>query len=137
MYHLMLLVRRATSLQIGRLGRFSFPHGCYVYTGSAMNGLERRIARHSRKRKTLHWHVDYLLRRAELIEALLIPTRRRIECERNLRVLALPGARIVAPGFGSGGCRCPSHLAYLGPLPESGCRLLLKLLQPSAGAREV
>lgn len=38
----------------------------------------------------------------------------RIECRLNGEILSLPGAEIVAPGFGSSDCPCPSHLVYLG-----------------------
>ena len=48
-------------LTVGRLGTFLFPVGRYIYTGSAKRSIEARIARHLRKKKTLRWHIDYLL----------------------------------------------------------------------------
>jgi sugar fermentation stimulation protein A len=111
-YHLVLRLAKRTTLRVGRLGQFAFPAGYYVYTGSAMSGLEARLARHRRRRKKLRWHIDYLLRRAELVDALAIPSRRRIECARNRRVLRMQGAEVVAPGFGSSDCRCPAHLVW-------------------------
>ena len=90
-----------------------------MYTGSALNGLESRIARHRRRRKTLRWHIDYLLEVAEIVAAVEVPTRRRLECARNRRVLAAAGARVIARGFGAGGCQCEAHLAYFGDVcPE-------------------
>ena len=113
-YHLVLRLARPAVLRVGRLGRFAFPAGYYVYTGSAMNGLEGRLARHRRERKKVRWHIDYLLRRAELVEVVPIATRRKTECARSRRILSLPGAEVVAPRFGSSDCRCPAHLVYFG-----------------------
>jgi len=95
---------------------FALPAGLYVYTGSASRGLDARIARHMRKEKKLRWHIDYLLRQAEIVEVRRVETEERIECEMNRQVLARPGASVVVPGFGSSDCRCPSHLVYLGEL---------------------
>ncbi len=117
-YHLILHLAKPVALRVGRLGRFRFAEGYYVYTGSAMDGLEPRLARHRRRRKKPWWHIDYLLRRAELIAVLGIPTQRRRECERNHRVLSLRGAEIIAPGFGSSDCRCPAHLVYFPRRPN-------------------
>jgi sugar fermentation stimulation protein A len=112
-YHLILHLPEQRLLRVGRLGRFSFPPGYYVYTGSAMNGLEQRLARHRRRRKKLRWHIDYLRRCAELADIVAVPTRRRIECARNRRALLLPGAMVIARGFGSSDCACPTHLVHL------------------------
>jgi Uri superfamily endonuclease len=113
-YQLLLHVDRPVSVRIGRLGRFAFPAGWYVYTGSAMGGLEARIARHGRRRKRLHWHIDYLLTKARLIDVVMTPTRELIECVRNREALALPGASVIVPRFGASDCRCRSHLVYFG-----------------------
>jgi sugar fermentation stimulation protein A len=113
-YHLVLHVDEPISIRVGRLGTFAFPAGWYVYTGSAMGGLEARIARHRRRRKTLYWHIDYLLTRARLMDVVVIPSEQRLECARNHEVLGLTGASVIAPRFGASDCRCRSHLAYLG-----------------------
>ena len=52
---------RAATVTVGRLGRFRFPPGVYVYTGSARRNLEARSRRHLSRTKNLHWHSDYLL----------------------------------------------------------------------------
>jgi len=128
-YHLILHLREPARVRVGRLGRFGFPAGYYVYTGSAMGGLESRLARHRRRRKKLHWHIDYLLRRAEVVDSVARATRCDVECEWNRRVLSLPGARVVAPGFGASDCRCSTHLVWLPRRPvwqeqgETGLRL--------------
>ena len=84
-----------------------------------MGGLEARLARHRRQRKKLWWHIDYLLRQAELVDVVAIPTQRRIECGRNRCLLSLPGADVVAPGFGASDCNCVTHLVRLGEGPAT------------------
>ncbi|GBC84444.1 hypothetical protein HRbin11_00872 [bacterium HR11] len=103
-------------LRVGRLGASVFPAGRCVYRGSALGGVERRLARHRRRRKTLHGHIDDFLRHAHLDGVRVVFTRRRLECEWNRRVLRQPGARVVAPRLGARDCRCPAHLVYLGPV---------------------
>jgi sugar fermentation stimulation protein A len=101
-------------LRVGKLGVFAFPAGYYVYTGSAMRGLRARLDRHRRRRKKLWWHIDYLLRRAEIVTVIERPTRRQMECALNRRVLEMAGARVAVRGFGSSDCTCAAHLVYLG-----------------------
>jgi Uri superfamily endonuclease len=113
-YHLVLHLPIPTALRVGKLGTFGFPAGYYVYTGSAMGGLRARLDRHRRARKKPWWHIDYLLRRAGIVEVVEVPTRRRVECALNRRVLKIEGARVVARGFGASDCRCEAHLAYFG-----------------------
>lgn len=143
-YHLVLRLPEPKTVRIGRLGRIAFQAGYYVYTGSAMNGLEARIARHARRRKTMRWHIDFLLRAARLVEVVAIPTRARAECRRNCGLMAQAEARVPVPGFGSSDCRCPAHLAYFGDhRPDiatgpDGSRLAAPLgrrIIPAAGRR--
>jgi Uri superfamily endonuclease len=113
-YQLHLSLSDTTEITIGKLGTFRFPAGCYVYTGSALSGLERRLARHRRREKTHHWHIDYFLCHARIVEVRRQVTTERRECLLNAETLALPGACVVAARFGSSDCRCRSHLVYLG-----------------------
>jgi Uri superfamily endonuclease len=115
-YQLHLRLREPVRIPVGRLGTFDFPAGAYVYTGSALGGLQRRIERHRRQAKRLHWHIDYLLIHAAIERVLTFPTREPLECDLNRRTVAETGARVVVRGFGSSDCRCESHLLYL----ESG-----------------
>jgi sugar fermentation stimulation protein A len=113
-YQLHLCLSKPARVKVGRLGVFLFPAGRYVYTGSALGGLARRLARHQRREKTLHWHIDYLLRHARIERIDTLPTTERLECALNAAVLEQPQARVVVRGFGSGDCRCASHLIFLG-----------------------
>ena len=101
-------------LKVGNHGTFDFPAGRYVYTGSAMGGLEARLARHQRRRKKMHWHIDYLLRHARIRCIVSQATRERLECSWNAETLQLAGAQVVVPRFGSSDCDCATHLVYLG-----------------------
>lgn len=122
-YHLILRTPECRRVRVGRLGTFEFPAGHYVYTGSALNGLEPRIARHRRRRKKLRWHIDYLLGRAEIVTVIEVQTTQPEECRRNQRVLAMADARVLVRRFGASDCRCESHLAYFGDVcPDLGHR---------------
>ncbi len=112
LYQLVIQLGRRQVIDVGHLGRFAFPSGYYVYTGSAKLGLESRIARHLRKEKRLRWHIDYLLGQARIVEVKRYHGGRHSECELSRRVRALPGGKIVAPGFGSSDCRCSTHLFH-------------------------
>jgi len=113
-YCLLIRMRKGRRICIGRLGTFLFPKGIYVYTGSGMSDLEKRIERHKGEGKRRHWHIDYLLDFAEIEGEIAIPSPCKIECFVNSFVFGMRGARVIAPGFGSSDCSCPSHLAYFG-----------------------
>ena len=110
-YQLVILLPEGRVIRVGRHGRFLFPMGHYVYTGSAKRGLESRVARHLERKKKMRWHVDYLLRYARVVEVKRY-SRAVSECELNRRVEELPGSTVVAPRFGSSDCGCSTHLFY-------------------------
>lgn len=93
----------------GCLGKVYFPAGWYVYAGSALGGLEGRIAHHLKDLKKPHWHIDYLLGVAGIQGVLVIESGVRIECA-IAQVLKTNLESV--PGFGCSDCRCSSHLFY-------------------------
>ncbi len=109
-------------ITIGALGDISFKAGVYAYVGSAMNGLRRRIARHLRSEKKIHWHIDYFLQAAAVRRVWYAPGQQR-ECE-----LATALADRCAPvaGIGCSDCRCRSHL-FRAPGDEELSRWLAAL----------
>ncbi|MGD8451603.1 MAG: DUF123 domain-containing protein [Phycisphaerae bacterium] len=113
-YQLWLEVSVGLRLRVGRLGRVSLEPGVYVYTGRASRGLRARVLRHARGARRRHWHIDYLLARAEvrLLRVRLAAGEAEAECAVNK---AVPGGECVLPGFGSSDCRrgCGSHLRYV------------------------
>ena len=109
-YALVVRVGNTSKLKVGALGDVEFQGGYYVYVGSAMNGLAARVARHRREQKRVHWHIDYLLAKAELIEVIEIPTSKRMECRFSQHISRYAESSI--PGFGCSDCSCSSHLHY-------------------------
>lgn len=110
-YHLVLYLAGEQTLQVGSLGEIAFRAGYYVYTGSAIRGIDARVRRHLSNRKRRHWHIDYLLDAAAVVRTIGVPSKEREECARNATVAKLPGAQPMN-GFGSSDCRCTSHLFY-------------------------
>ena len=98
------------TLSVGGLGDLSLAPGYYTYVGSAMRGLDARVARHRRKRKRMHWHVDYLRAATDVVEMLAIRSSHREECE-IANDLGHWMTRAV-PGFGCSDCDCETHLFY-------------------------
>ncbi|MEW6375932.1 MAG: GIY-YIG nuclease family protein [Thermodesulfobacteriota bacterium] len=107
-YLLILNLKRRQKIKIGKLGRISFKKGFYIYVGSAMTHLTKRMERHKRLRKKHHWHIDELRAVAEFHSVLAIRSSIRLECE-----IAKALSKItewVTPGFGSTDCSCKTHL---------------------------
>lgn len=88
--------------------------GLYAYCGSAMGpgGLKARIARHRRRDKTVHWHVDQITTRAPVLKVGV--SFDLSECDLMGQLLQQPGVCIPVVGFGSSDCRvCESHFLKL------------------------
>ncbi|USS40534.1 DUF123 domain-containing protein [Thermococcus aggregans] len=77
-YILVIYLDRDTKIKT-KAREFYLKKGYYIYVGSAMNSLEKRVERHFKKEKRLHWHIDFLLQKAQLLSAYLIPSEERIE----------------------------------------------------------
>jgi len=101
---------------------FEFARGYYVYTGSALSGLESRIAHHLRKKPKARWHVDYLLAApgARVERWIEWDSAHRSECVLNRRFLRAQGGSVPVRGFGSSDCTsgCPAHLVYFKSRPD-------------------
>jgi len=117
-YHLIINLPVNTTIHVGKLGQFNFQAGYYVYTGSAMNGLESRLARHKRKEKRLHWHIDYLLQYGRIVDIITHKTNEPLECYFNKKIMSIKGCQIPIIGFGSSDCDCVSHLAFFEDIPN-------------------
>lgn len=116
-YNLIIQLSKDKEIKIGRLGTFIFPEGFYVYTGSAQNGLERRINRHLSSSKKFHWHIDYLLSYARTIKVLKYFRGRKDECRLNRMIGKGTGAFTIVRKFGSSDCNCRTHLHYFKDIP--------------------
>ena len=91
-----------TTIQIGNLGIIAFEKGTYLYIGSAPS--QKRLERHLRKEKKIHWHIDYFLQEAS-VEKIFIAQEDECELAHHIK---LPYIR----GFGCSDCLCPSHLFH-------------------------
>lgn len=115
------LPQPVAGLQIGRLGRYDFAPGYYIYVGSAFGagGLEARLAYHSRRHKGRpHWHLDYLRAHARLREAWAVSGPAHFECVWCRRLAEAPGLSRPVAGFGSRDTGCPAHLFYMQRAPH-------------------
>jgi len=117
-YQLLIFLPQTAYIRIGKRGRFKFPRGYYIYTGSARTGLKKRVERHLRKRKRKFWHIDYLLARGR-VERVMVHTDEGLsECSVSRNTLRRPGAKIIVPKFGASDCDCPAHLVFF-EMPEA------------------
>ncbi len=124
-YVLIISIREAVALQVGRLGVREFRSGYYLYVGRARRGLPARLARHQRKEKRIHWHVDYLLAAGQIEGIWAAPGPAQQECAWAAALQRLPDASLAVPGFGSSDCRCPGHLVVLPHRPDEADMLCL------------
>ncbi|HEX4919149.1 MAG TPA: GIY-YIG nuclease family protein [Candidatus Bathyarchaeia archaeon] len=115
-YALLVRVPHTVRIPVGSLGPLTFKRGFYVYVGSALNSLRGRIARHFRRDKQVHWHIDYLTvsPSAKLIEAWASPTPRRTECSKSRMIRKHASESIKR--FGASDCDCYSHLHHFDSL---------------------
>lgn len=108
-YQLHINIKDNTEISIGKFGKFIFPKGDYIYTGSAKKNIGGRIQRHQSNfpDKKLHWHIDYLLndKNAKITKTEKFSDE---ECELNKRTCG----EIIIAGFGSSDCqnKCKSHV---------------------------
>ncbi len=122
-YALILELPKRTKLKVGSLGTLSFEPGYYVYVGSAMNCLERRVARHVsllNGSKKLRWHIDYLTTSGlfNLVSVYLFPSQTKVECiiSKHFEI----AADFTPNGFGSSDCKqgCKGHLHFFKSLEK-------------------
>jgi len=117
-YLLCLKVTSPFSISVGSLGIVDFRKGGYLYCGSACKNLGARLARHLKKDKKMHWHIDYMTSREQVKVSVIriFPVGKKSECGLNLQVQQLPGAKTVSK-FGCSDCSCSSHLTFFKRLP--------------------
>ncbi len=107
-YLLLMQLIKPRTVRVGALGTLQFDRGYYVYVGSAMKQLAARMARHLRRRKQMHWHVDYLRDVADTVRTVPVRSSQRLEC-----AIAHGLGEVLAPGpggFGCSDCSCRTHL---------------------------
>lgn len=115
-----LLVLENSSMKrvvVGKLGRVRFSKGYYVYVGSGMNGVDRRVGRHYRDKKRFHWHIDYItpshmpIRKSYTI-------RRSLNLEERIAMRCEKISHGSIDGFGSSDSSRRSHLFFFSSPPQ-------------------
>ncbi len=114
-YILLTKLAKTQKIKPGKLPEADYKKGTYLYVGRARTGLRARIKRHIRSQKKLFWHIDYLLKKAKIVDIWICQDYFG-ECHtadeiRNFR----PTESKAIQGFGSSDCRCLSHLFYFPP----------------------
>jgi len=121
-YTLIIFLNKKIYLKVQKLGCFNLQKGYYTYTGSALGrgavSLKRRVARHLRKKKSKHWHIDFFLanRYAKIIAVVAAGGSASKECQVNNVIENIEGATVPIAGFGASDCKqnCQSHLVHFG-----------------------
>jgi len=107
-YLLILNLKRDRRIDVGKLGTVVFRKGFYIYVGSAMANLTKRMSRHRHLRKRHRWHIDELRAVTQFHSVLPIRSSERIECQVAKAMSEI--AEWSVPRFGSTDCSCDSHL---------------------------
>ncbi len=121
-YTLIVFLETPSRIRISNRGWFNLKKGYYAYTGSALGngavGLGRRVARHLKRTKTKHWHIDYLLasEKARVTAVIACSASTSKECQISRNIQSIDGASVPIDGFGASDCKqgCRSHLVYCG-----------------------
>lgn len=125
-YLLILYLKKGQKVEVGKLGKVSFRKGFYIYVGSAMANLSKRMERHRHIEKRHHWHIDELRAIAEFHTVLPIRSSDRLECEIAKAMSEIAEGSVS--GFGSTDCSCETHLFSMSEEPLHS-ENFLKLLQ--------
>lgn len=118
-YNLIINVKKDSLIKIGTHGEINFKKGYYVYVGSALGSLFKRIKRHLSSDKKLHWHVDYLTldENVKIEDVIYTYTTQKIECDISYNINEV--AHEYIKGFGCSDCKCISHLYYFKTYDEA------------------
>jgi Uri superfamily endonuclease len=108
-YVLIIELNNDKYIQIGSIGKIYLKKGFYAYIGSALNGIDQRIKRHVRKNKKVHWHIDFLLKNANVVDVFYKESDVRKECD--IAKIFYENFLII-PKFGCSDCKCKSHLFF-------------------------
>ena len=109
-YLLLVKLENNKLLSYGIKNKSILKKGFYVYVGSGLNSLEKRIERHLKKNKKFYWHIDYLLKYSIIVKVYYMESNEQIECKIS-ELLQKNFSQIN--NFGSSDCKCNSHLFYV------------------------
>ena len=133
-YIIILCVKKAIVVNIGKIGRIDFNKGYYLYVGSAKTNLAKRIERHKRRKKKIFWHIDYLRDKAEFYTSLPIRSSVPLECHIADSLKGI--ADWTIDRFGSSDCACETHLFGMHKDPLKSSAFIDALLYYGIDRRE-
>ena len=112
-YVLVLKNRLNQAVKIGQWATLDLSPGYYLYIGSAFGpgGVFSRVARHCRKDKRTHWHIDFLREKTTLSAVWVDHSPFRLEHDWAKGVAKMKGLTPVR-GFGCSDCQCDAHLFF-------------------------
>ncbi|MFO7814309.1 MAG: GIY-YIG nuclease family protein [Halanaerobiales bacterium] len=111
-YVLEINLKNNKSIKIGALGFNDFKKGQYYYIGSAQTNLKSRVERHLKSNKKFHWHIDYLLDKAQISNYYTIEADKKFECKLYNFLKRHKFIEVPVKGFGASDCKCKTHLLY-------------------------
>ena len=125
-YTLIMFLKAPSRIRLGIRGWVTLEKGYYTYTGSAVGpsarSLRLRVARHLRKTKNQHWHIDYLLANRRIVPTHVVASKSSTskECKLTKLIKRIEGAIVPIAGFGASDCKenCKSHLVYFRKQPR-------------------
>ena len=108
-YLLLIKLNDDRYIKYGIRKNYFFKKGFYIYVGSALNNLEKRMERHLRINKKNYWHIDFLLNFGNITNIFYRESDFKEECfiANLLKEIFLP-----ISDFGSSDCKCKTHLFY-------------------------
>lgn len=109
-YILLIRINRDVLVKVGSIGEIYFCKGFYAYVGSAQRCLDKRLARHLKKRKRNFWHVDYLLSDESVSLVNFFVKTNAAKSEECSIAKKLGEIGFPIKNFGCSDCDCNSHL---------------------------
>ena len=111
-YMLVMKLDEDKIIPVGKKPAAEFPKGFYCYVGSAMNSIEKRLCRHQSMEKKRHWHIDWFLDHADIVDIKSIESNSKLECDISCDVAGIADDTPVK-GFGNSDCKsCRAHLHH-------------------------
>lgn len=110
-YLLVLSLPQVVWFRAPKIGEHRLLPGMYLYAGSARGpgGLRGRLCRHFKREKKMHWHIDQLTIRSDVLGAYI--STACSECDIVDVMLKTGIFAAIVDGIGSTDCRrCRSHL---------------------------
>ena len=114
---MILKIDKNLKITTGNHGKITVPADWFLYAGRASRGLAKRLERHRKRQKVVHWHIDHLTthRQVTIHDILIFADNPDGECEIIRKCLDYPSTQVPVTRFGNSDCTegCPSHLVRL------------------------